>query len=73
MIRCKYYSFGCVKTLKVKEVEKHEETCPFEKLKEKSLNLPSEISKFSSEICPTSKFKCSVCNAEMLMNEVFNK
>lgn len=33
----------------------------------------SEVSKFNSEQCPTSKIKCHICRIEMQITEVIKK
>lgn len=72
-IKCKYFIQGCPKIAKIKEMEKHEETCLYAKMKEKKYEMGnvSEVSKFNSEQCPTSKIKCHICRIEMQITEVF--
>ena len=77
IIKCKYWSNGCNRTLKVKEIEKHEENCEFSKNEckhpechEKNLKTKELI---HSENCPYSNYICDKgCGKEMKLLEVFN-
>jgi len=76
MIKCKYWTSGCLHICKVSQVEKHEETCEFGKT---DCQYPECVQKTTkckeqvhSENCPFSLYICEKgCGKEMKLIEVF--
>jgi hypothetical protein len=77
MVKCINWQNGCSKTLKVKEIEKHEECCefahidcPYQECQGKNLKTKEVI---HSKNCPYAIHTCEKgCGKQMKLFEVFS-
>lgn len=75
MIKCKYWMNGCLQIQKVSQIEKHEETCDFDKTDCQYTECVQKTTKckeyLHSENCQFSLYKCDKgCGKEMKLIEV---